>query len=225
MAKKVQKESGQMSVFDISYKNEVKTVETKEVGGGKTKADLVQSKIFACVIEARDGLNWWDLKPERFGADCSRMSLVMSNDYWWIIHDKDYNQNGEIEHLHYHLVLRFPTRHTKTAVIKLLADHFAIKENRVSVEKCSSLECSLRYLVHEDEEDTSKYRYNPKEVHTCDFETFKLALENSLDKLSAEFLISVVGKSHKVCDIVRSIGAENYVKYRWLIHDLIKGLE
>jgi hypothetical protein len=192
----------------------------------KTKKDLIQSRIWSCVIEACDEQGFFDFTGTRIKNDCSKLSLMFSASFWFILHDKDFNDKGELERRHYHLVLEFPTRHTKEAVIKLLTDYFALKPNRISADKATSLESVIRYLIHEDELSDYKAHYSPSDIFTNDPSTCALALASSLEHLTADYLLDVVDKSHSsVSAIVRTIGADNYVKYRWLIFDLINGLE
>jgi hypothetical protein len=47
-----------------------------------------------------------------------------------------------------------------------------------------------------------------------------LALEQSLDKLDFNYLADCVENCKKTTDLIRSIGLDNYCKYRWVIQDL-----
>lgn len=74
----------------------------------------------------------------------------------YILHDKDYDENGELKKPHYHVVITFPNARYQLSI----ASELQIDANYL--EKTSSLESSLLYLIHYNESD--KYPYDINEV-------------------------------------------------------------
>jgi hypothetical protein len=188
------------------------------------KAKLIQTRVFACVIEAKDKDGVFDFPQFRISNDCAKLALMYTCDYWYILHDKDINEDtGELKHWHYHLILRFPTRHTPIAVVKLLADYLCLPSERISVDKASSLEGCLKYLTHDTAKNFNAHVYSVADVHTNCLQDYNLAMSNSLEKPTTDFIIDCIKNSKDIESLIKILGADNYCKYRWLIHDYKKG--
>ena len=104
--------------------------------------------------------------------------IIKNYDYAMILHDKDFNDDGEIKKPHYHIVIRFPNARWNTA----LANELEITENYI--EECRSLKRSLLYLIHYYDEN--KYQYQLNDV------------EGSLKRRLEEIIKSEYDKFNKV---------------------------
>lgn len=99
--------------------------------------------------------------------------------YIYIFHDRDFKEDtGEIKKSHYHVILHFPNART----IKTLSKKLNVEENNFYFIK--SLTGQLRYLIHFDDED--KTRYNVDEVKGTLYmlSKFKKSIRGSQDETS-----------------------------------------
>lgn len=105
------------------------------------------------------------------------------SEYAYIIHDKDSNNLGELKKEHVHCTIRFKNARWKNAV----ALELGITSNYL--QKCNSLENSLKYLIHYNIKD--KFQYSIEEVHG----TLKHKLIQILDNFDipeSEKLLSII---------------------------------
>lgn len=79
--------------------------------------------------------------------------------YAYILHDNDFNENGEIKKPHYHIVIKFDDneKYSISSLSKLLK----IEPQYISKTTKSYIN-GLRYLIHFD--DKSKYQYDLENV-------------------------------------------------------------
>lgn len=105
------------------------------------------------------------------------------DNYAFILHDKDFNENGEIKKAHYHVVIKLSNNKT----ISALAKELKIGENYITPTHKSYVK-GLRYLIHADDED--KYQYDFEEV----IGPLKKQLKKSLtaDKDEADAVIELL---------------------------------
>lgn len=95
--------------------------------------------------------------------------------YWCILHNKDFDNNGELKKEHYHIVLSLEfknkshTCYEKCDIAKLFG------RNSESIEKVNNPTGIIRYLTHCDNND--KFQYDLEDVITNDIET----LQNAID--------------------------------------------
>lgn len=74
--------------------------------------------------------------------------------YIYILHDKDFEENGKHKKNHYHVLLYFPNQ----KLISALLNDLKIEENCIYCIR--SLTSQLRYLIHQDDEDKFQYSVN-----------------------------------------------------------------
>ena len=134
-----------------------------------------------------------------------------------ILHWKDTKENGEAKRPHMHCVLNLKGRMTKQSLINKLCELLNIEENRISVESVNNLRSCLRYLIHLDDIDKTKYDY--EDILTNDEETLKRAIFYN-ENLSVEELQELC-KNMSLVEIIKLLGVEAYKKYRIVILDLI----
>ena len=94
----------------------------------------------------------------------------LSDNYCYILHNKDYNENGEIKKNHYHIVMSF----NNYKWLNSLSSELNIPSNYF--EKVRNLEHILMYLIHFNDKD--KYQYDFTEI--IGTKTFKDKLYRSL---------------------------------------------
>ena len=141
--------------------------------------------------------------------------------YFYILHDCDRNDDGSVKTLHYHVVLDFGnSRRGSLAVVRDLARFMEIPDCLISMETCSNICGAIRYLVHAD--DPAKHQYDYSFIDTND----KLLLDEyfSCQKdLTVTSLIRIVEENRfDAIAIMRRIGLTNYMRYRYVIQDIIR---
>lgn len=98
--------------------------------------------------------------------------------YIYILHDRDFNENGEIKKSHYHVILHFDNART----IKTLAKKINVEENLFYHIK--SLNGQLRYLIHYDDDDKQRYEIIEVKGTLYMVSRFKKAIKGSQDEVA-----------------------------------------
>lgn len=177
---------------------------------------------FSCVIQQIDTSNNLLITSSMLYSSlvgyCSR--------FYFILHDKDINEEGTLKTPHYHLIIDFgKSRKRYTTIINDLSKLLAINQNCISVERCINIVKSVRYLVHKD--DLDKYQYSPNLI-LSNASSFLNIYLNSEDLLSLDFIINAITGSDNYLDLISFIGFENYNRYHYAIDKLwneIKGIK
>ena len=183
---------------------------------------LAKSNRFAYVIETEDKIN------------NKIVSLSMIEDYFktlvtrgicsfyaCILHDRDFNADGEIKRPHIHIVFELSFSRADSAIAKDLAKELMININIISYAVALNWCSSIRYLTHLD--NPEKYQYLKSDIHTNEEDSYS-AFVNQMDfmELDIQSLINIVNSSKSVIEVYSIIGIKNATKYRWLIKDLIE---
>lgn len=142
----------------------------------------------------------------------------LSCHYWIILHDKDFDENGEVKTPHFHVVSRFSCQFRKSTLINKISKYLNIPSNVVSVAKCQVLTKSIRYLTHLDFKN--KYQYDLKDIKSNDYSTLICSYTFSKEDLTAGDLIVVCQLRLSVSQLLQIIGLRNYSRYRNVINDL-----
>ena len=140
--------------------------------------------------------------------------------YWYILHDRDVKENGELKTPHFHLVLWFKFKSCyKQYVIDYLSQLLNCSPEIISVEPMRDLTISLRYLTHIDDEE--KYQYSDDEVKTNSSIIYYRSILGN--KLTAEYLVECLKFTNfnKVLLIDTFITLQEYKQFREVIDDLI----
>lgn len=195
-----------------------KTADVTEV---KTPKRL-QGKIWSVVLEERNKDRNTEITEKDLKRCLRLMALSWNVRYWFILHDSDYDENGEKERLHYHIVLSFPRKQDKTALLKRLPFMLDCNADMIGLDKITSLTSQLRYLIHLDEIE-GKYRYDPQLVQSNDIGTFLDAVSvDDIEDVTTQSIITAVAECGNDPEaLARRLGAGNYCKYRFLIKDLL----
>ena len=182
----------------------------------------IQGKLWSIVLERHNALKDTDIEPSQLKKYLSVIALDWRVRYWFILHDNDYLETGEKKRDHYHIVLQFPRRQDKSVLLKRLPFVFDCNSDMLGVDKITSLPSMLRYLVHLDEID-NKYRYSFDCVKSNFYDVFLDAVSSDdVEEVNTAFIISAVYDiGNDPAELARRLGASNYVKYRFLIKDLL----
>lgn len=146
--------------------------------------------------------------------------------YAFILHDKDILETGEPKTPHLHVVCNMNNAKQRIAtILNDLTKSLDISPLLVTIDKYSSFNASLQYLIHKNNEE--KYQYDIKDIVTNippqELDLF-MKYETQSEELTAERLIDVVKKAKKRTDIMREVGLFNYRINRPVIMDIAQEL-
>lgn len=146
--------------------------------------------------------------------------------YAFILHDQDILENGTLKTPHLHAVCNMNNSKQRIAtILNDLTKTLDISAFLVTIDKYSSFNASIQYLIHKNNEE--KYQYDVKDIIT-NIPTQELDLfmkyETQSEELTAERLIDVVKKAKKRTDIMREVGLFNYRINRPVIMDIAQDL-
>lgn len=137
--------------------------------------------------------------------------------YYSIIHNKDYDEKGELKRIHYHIVLNAYDKVRKTTLINKISKALEISPETITIEPIIDLNASIRYLLHLDEGE-DKHLYLPFEIKTNDKYGLNLSINYMPNTLTPDSLLAIVytAKANKF-QILKAIGMEQYIKYEKVI--------
>lgn len=182
---------------------------------------LVKSNRFAFVIEKNDEINDkvinTALLRDYFNDLYVRGACVF---YAFILHDKDYDSNGELKRPHYHCVFEMSSPKGDVTIAKDMAKTLMININIISYACALNFCASVRYLTHLDNPD--KHSYAKSEVITSSEGEYQMFV-NQMDFMDLDIasLLNIIHSSKSLTEVYQIIGIGNATKYRWLIKDLM----
>ena len=146
--------------------------------------------------------------------------------YAFILHDKDILEDGTPKTPHLHAVCNMnSTKQRIATILNDLTKALNISAFLVSIDKYSSFNASLQYLIHKNNEE--KHQYDIKDIVTNipsqELDLF-MKYDTQSEELTAERLIDVVKKAKKRTDIMREVGLFNYRINRPVIMDIAQEL-
>lgn len=176
---------------------------------------------FACVIEAQphEGVKAHEIMTYgELETCCKELAQQLPCHYWAILHDNDFNEDGEMKKPHIHLVIECNTRHTFLGALRAISGAFLVDQDRVSVRECRQQPMMIRYLMHMD--DPEKTPYCAFDVVTDDPATLNQAITSPTTDLTIDELISAITKSDTPLDLIRRIGLKNFKTYQRVIQEI-----
>lgn len=184
------------------------------------KKRAAQKRDFDVVVEGHINAGDYDLTPSRVLACLDAAAQAEGIKYWTAYHTQDFKEDGTLKRPHFHIVLRFPTRHTQNAIIRYVANTLLdVPKDAVSVAFVGVLYRRIRYLMHLDELGT-KTIYPIDIVKTNDKPTLINAYNSDTDEITSDYLLSLVASHDRKADILQILGVSAYSKYRPIINDL-----
>lgn len=178
-----------------------------------------KSKLFTLVVEEFDKANnkhisWKDIKSYLDKED-------YVNYYAFILHNKDFDENGEQKRAHFHIVLETIRPYAKSSVLTDIVKELCCAREVVSVRAYDSCKLAVQYLVHKNDEDKAQYDIldvlSSDETRTIDY------IDNDIesDDLDIKDLCEICKNAKNIVEVYRVIGLANAKKYRWVIVDLL----
>ena len=134
-----------------------------------------KSKHFHIVLEEFDRVNNKHISEADLDNYCK--AEMRFSFYAFIKHDSDRDMDGNLEHIHYHLVVICNQAYSKNTIINSIASGLLVNIDIVQVRKNKSFVGSIRYLLHKD--DVTKFPYQFQDIWTSDLnEVTKLSQQN-----------------------------------------------
>lgn len=179
-----------------------------------------KSRLFTLVVEEFDKANnkhilWKDLKKYLDSED-------YVNYYAFILHNKDFDDNGEEKRPHFHIVLETIRPYAKGSILTDMAKELLVARECISIRAYDSCKLAVQYLVHKNDQDKAQYDIlevcSSDETRTIDY------IDNDIeaDDLDIKDLCEICYNAKNIIDVYRTIGINNAKKYRWIIIDLLE---
>lgn len=128
-------------------------------------------------------------------------------DYFYILHDKDTDSNGEIKGLHGHLVIFSDKGRSSGSWVTYLSGLFQVDEDAISVEIVKNEKSAVQYLIHATKEakDEGKYQYDKSEIQTN-----KKGLLSDLLKKQGLPTNEEIASCETETELIQMVGWQNY---------------
>lgn len=147
-------------------------------------------------------------------AECDR--------YSYIAHENDINGYGEIESLHYHLVLVYHTAKRLSTHLNYLCDILGFNNNNgIEISQTKSEVLSIQYLLHKN--NPEKTQHNISEI-TSSISTDELQtiLDSESDNVvTYEYILNCIRENPTKLYLIHKLGINTYKNYRYVILDML----
>lgn len=181
----------------------------------KTPMTALLSKA-ACVIDFKD----W--KVESVGALFPSLKAYLDtygNLYGYALHDRDTLEDGTLKTLHLHLIFTLKKRTRKSTIINALAKTTGVNPLAVSVQKATSFEGCMQYLIHLN--DSDKFQYSREDLVTnLEPEELEMVLTSNTTGLDYSTVRSICLTANSLLDVIEQVGISTYQHYRSSIIDI-----
>lgn len=185
----------------------------------------VLSNKFSCVLQA-DKINAAQI--QRY-LDLNNDSLLFSA---FILHDKDYLDNGEVKTSHYHLLLLLNKDRDKFAILKDMARFFICETDAISIRIANDWRACCLYITHDYYNNNcdilpidSKYHYSIDNVSVSNYGLYMQYRNGSVDidykDINIQTLLQFISLGYTFTEIALEIGIKNANRYRALILSLL----
>lgn len=114
----------------------------------------LQDRKFTCILYP-DATNYAQTCQEILDY---RLTCGFFSEWFYILHDKDLNDDGTLKKPHYHVVVT----KSNPSTIKIISKQLGIPQNYI--QRVSNLKGMIKYLTHDEIQD--KIKYDKKEIVT-----------------------------------------------------------
>jgi len=137
--------------------------------------------------------------------------------YYGIVHDKDIDAIGDLKRKHIHLILKSKKKIRSETIISNIVDMSkgVMCAEQFSDRVCADLSLAIQYLTHKN--DSDKYQYSYDNIFTNDLEGLEIEY-NKEKELDVDRLTDIIMNCKNKIQIVKTIGYDNYMKYRYIIN-------
>lgn len=142
-----------------------------------------------------------------------------TENYAYAVHDLDTLEDGTPKTPHVHVWAKLNACTRLGTTLNKVADALNIDTAPITIEKASSMEGSIQYMVHKNNPD--KYQYH-KSVIRCSFPEKELdgILEADAGCLSLTHLVSVCASSRNLVQVIEALGLGVYQRNRNVVRDI-----
>lgn len=150
--------------------------------------------------------------------------LGLVGDYYYIVHDKDVNADGEKMTRHLHYVIESKNRKLLSTWLNNITDALKLDNSiGIEIEHTDRFIGSVQYLTHQNYKE--KYQYDKTLIKTnVSDEQLSNILEMDRKGLDIDYLLYIVQTSRNLIDVMTAIGLNYYHIYRATINDIWKTL-
>lgn len=143
--------------------------------------------------------------------------------YAFIKHENDINLQDEVEGIHYHLVLVLLKATRLSTCLTSICDYLEINPFGVEIDKTSSLEGSIQYLIHKNDPQKTQHKLD-EIIHNWPDNEMKSIIEcdSSNGSLTFERILEICKTSKNLLEVIQSIGLGRYHLYRPVVMDIWK---
>lgn len=141
--------------------------------------------------------------------------------YYYIIHDNDVSENGEVIRPHLHLVVTGLKRWRVKQLLNDLADCLDTNVENIQIEEVKNITASIQYLIHKN--DTAKYQYDYRKIFTNDSDNLVPILNETIktSTITTDRLIDLILKDKvEKLELIKIIGIGSYSHFKSAINDL-----
>lgn len=161
-------------------------------------------------FEVMQQLQHYDLKDINcFKVEFEKRVLSLNHlkEYAFILHDKDFNSNGDLKAIHFHLVVSLKS----PANINTIGEVLRVETQYINKIKTTTKNAFL-YLIHFN--DKTKYQYSIDEV-VANFDYNKL-IDNVKFNIK-EIINKIATGDIRQYNLTKFVDCENYTKYKKII--------
>ena len=159
--------------------------------------------------------------PRKQSESCVLLNLkdsadLLFNQWAFIVHDKDVDDNGKPKTKHIHLVGALSGRSRRlSSTLNLFCEKSLIPQDCVSILPAVSLNRALRYLCHLD--NPNKFQYPVDDVKTSSL-SWLFSQSRKQREIDVDYLAEIVKESDgDMLQICRILGLADFNKYKAVI--------
>lgn len=163
-----------------------------------------------------------ELSMERIKEWCE----INCDKYAFIKHENDINLNGDVEGVHYHLVITLFKQTRLSTTLTSISEWLEISPFGIEIDKTSNLEGSIQYLIHKN--DKQKTPHDISEViHNWELQEFLTIMNSEANNgaLTLERVITICKESSTLLEVIEGVGFGRYHLYRPTINDVFKEVQ
>lgn len=141
----------------------------------------------------------------------------------YIKHEHDVNGYGEIEHLHYHLVLVYKEAKRLSTHLFYLTSFFKFPNaNGIEISKTTSRTSSIQYLLHKNNPEKTQHKID-EIISSIDKDELQVILDAECDSsVTFEYVLKLVKENPTKMHLIHALGLNTYKNYRSVILDIIE---
>ena len=140
-----------------------------------------------------------------------------ANEYYYILHDKDVDEFGQVKTKHIHLLFTYKEKRTRLKrMLSLLNGEIfgGMDKTRslITIAIWKDYEFGIQYLIHKNDED--KYQYKVSDVYTSDLETLTEVMDYTAEgSLSIDKIKVYCWEANSLTEVLTRVGLVNSRNY------------